>query len=380
MPVSKPTRPNAEIDPKTEAASTLNQFPVFYLKLGRELAAAGKHPEAEACEQKAAALLAELTAESALDPGSIRSLAGLLYASGYAAEATNVYFRLLARQRRQLGDTDPMVGATQFDFAEFLNFDAHDPSAAVEQYLQSLPIRRAKQDAELARTLRNLGDTLLRVGRPREAEPYCRESLEVYRKVHPQDDATTAWVQHLLAQALQAQNKLPEAEALLRQAMKTRLSSAEGFDADLPGVVLRLADVLKSQSKPAEAEALWPDIVRIAERAKDADQAAALYAGALSLLVAGGRPDQVEAIGQKLLAVSPKSPAPFRSSAWSLVTSTNAAAISTKSATVLPIRSCGLLMSLFVTNTQGELSQKLITMTSGSPAAAAEIPVETDVK
>src|SRR4029079_11155576 len=42
-------------------------------------------------------------------------------------------------------------------------------------------------------------------------------------------------------------------------------------------------------------------------------------------------------------------------------------------ATVLPIRSCGLLMSLFVTSVQGEPSQRFRTMTSGSPATAAEI-------
>jgi hypothetical protein len=37
-------------------------------------------------------------------------------------------------------------------------------------------------------------------------------------------------------------------------------------------------------------------------------------------------------------------------------------------------------MSFCVTNTQGELSQKLITMTKGNPATAAEMPVETEVK
>ena len=37
-------------------------------------------------------------------------------------------------------------------------------------------------------------------------------------------------------------------------------------------------------------------------------------------------------------------------------------------------------MSLWVTSTQGEVSQKLMTMTNGSPATAAEIPAETEVK
>jgi len=49
-------------------------------------------------------------------------------------------------------------------------------------------------------------------------------------------------------------------------------------------------------------------------------------------------------------------------------------------ATFLPIRSCGLLISLLVTKTQGEPSQKLRTTTSGSPDTAAEMPVETEGK
>ena len=51
-----------------------------------------------------------------------------------------------------------------------------------------------------------------------------------------------------------------------------------------------------------------------------------------------------------------------------------------ETAMVLPIKSCGLLMSLCVTKTHGEVSEKLMTMTSGRPATAAEMPLETDVK
>ena len=47
---------------------------------------------------------------------------------------------------------------------------------------------------------------------------------------------------------------------------------------------------------------------------------------------------------------------------------------------VLPIKSCGLLMSLCVTKTHGEVSKKPMRMTSGKPATAAEMPLETDVK
>jgi hypothetical protein len=259
--LAKPRAPDNGFDPVNVVARGRAQFPLFYIELGNELSAAGRTLDAGQCQQKASALLTNLVTELAQNPQSARTLAQALHTLGRTAEARALYVNLIAQQRQQLKDTDPVLGTTMFDFAEFLNFDAQDPSAAAEQYLQALPIRRAGPDTDLAWTLRNLGNALLRAGRPKEAEPYCREGLEVYRKVHPQDDATTAWVQHLLAQALRTQGNLPEAEQLLRQALKTYVELAGGSHSDTPGVIGDLTDVLRSEGKLGDIETLFRDEV-----------------------------------------------------------------------------------------------------------------------
>jgi tetratricopeptide (TPR) repeat protein len=195
-------------------------------------------------------------------PPLVRRVSAVLKSQAKSSEAEKLYEETIQVARQALGDSHPALGELLHDFGEFLFFQQGKFEAAAEQYIKSLPIRRAKQDDNLAWTLRNLGYGLLRAARPQEAETYLRESLALYRKLHQQEEIHgTAWSAVWLADALYQQQKLPEAEQVYREALFA-FSKTQGIGGDGYTLVLQsLVRLLKSENKLAEAETLLKDLL-----------------------------------------------------------------------------------------------------------------------
>jgi hypothetical protein len=183
--------------------------------------------------------------EIAPNPAYLRARAQSLHDSGKTAEAQALYVNLLARQRQELGDADPLLATTLCDFGDFLSSDVNDPSAAAEQYLQALPLRRAGPDADLAKTLGSLRDALFRAGRPKEAELYGREAVAMQRKLldnEHQDlghslNSSQSYLglghsQWALARALAGAGRGEQAQAVMREALQTFEEAAHAFPAE----------------------------------------------------------------------------------------------------------------------------------------------------
>ena len=84
---------------------------------------------------------------------------------GNSQDAEKLYENMITLARRNLGDSNVVLGDLHHDFGAFLLYQESKPGAAAEQYLQALPIRRANTNEEqLTWTLRELGDALLGIG------------------------------------------------------------------------------------------------------------------------------------------------------------------------------------------------------------------------
>jgi tetratricopeptide (TPR) repeat protein len=103
--------------------------------------------------------------------------------------------------------------------------------------------------------LGTLGDWLREQGKPGEAEPLYRESLDIYLKVSPGKLDGRQWLAKGLALSLRSQGKLSEVEALYRAEVDAARKSPASHS--LANALGALGDWLRDQGKPAEAEPLY---------------------------------------------------------------------------------------------------------------------------
>jgi len=220
---AKPSRPDDADDPAVAAVAGLAEFPAVYIELGKELAAAGKTAEADQCRLKAGSLILSVETEVANDPHAapavLRSVATALHSLGTDRDVEKLYEQVIALRRQSLGESDPIMGEFHYDFAEFLWHQENRPQAATEQYIDSFPARCTKQDETHALTLRSLGVALFYAGRLQEADPYLREALALYVKIHRTDDLGIT-IFYMVA-ALNQLGKLREAEEVCRETLQT---------------------------------------------------------------------------------------------------------------------------------------------------------------
>src|SRR5262249_14374317 len=149
-------------------------------------------------------------------------------------------------------------------FRSYAGFLEHESSwdAAAKQYINSLPFLRATPDDRLALALRNLGGVLNQASRPTEAEPYVRESLALYRKLHTDEDAVgTGWATGVLSYSLYLQHRWPEAEKSYRETLRIYEKCNITDTDEYADQVRSLLDVLKSENKLADGDALCREIL-----------------------------------------------------------------------------------------------------------------------
>jgi len=190
--------------------------------LSDSLQSQGKQSEAEKASRDALDITLKLIGQDSVKlPSLLRQETQNLAALGKAPDGEKLYTDAIRAARQNKG-SKPFLADLLHDFAQFLDYQENKPSAGVDQYLQELFIRRAYTNDDLHYALRGLGDALLAAGNPKEAEPYLREALAVYRKLHQQDEFyATVWTVENLGDALYQQHRLPEAEQAYREALAT---------------------------------------------------------------------------------------------------------------------------------------------------------------
>jgi len=143
------------------------------------------------------------------------------------------------------------------DYGLFLSGVGRLDSAAAEQLLKALPIRRHRQDQNLFWTLREFGEVLARSWRAKQAEPYLRESLSFYRALHWREDLRcTAQTAKMLATVCYQQGKLPETEKSYRESGVAYTKCNTVASADFTEVLRSLAEVLIVEQNLTEAESV----------------------------------------------------------------------------------------------------------------------------
>jgi eukaryotic-like serine/threonine-protein kinase len=230
--------------------------------LAASLYAQGKQAEAEKASREAMEILLNLSdPDRAKLPPGVRQLAEGLKSHGKSQDAEKLFEAAINLTRQKLGETNLILGELLHAYGDFLE-DENKFEAAVEYQLKALPIRRAHPDNILWWTMHDLGDELVALRRPQEAEAYYRESLALYRKLHPQEDVGgTAWMCLTLGDALYQQHKLSEAEQAYRDALAVYTKCQALGSEDGERAVRSLLDVLKAENKLAEGEALCREIL-----------------------------------------------------------------------------------------------------------------------
>jgi serine/threonine protein kinase/tetratricopeptide (TPR) repeat protein len=193
---------------------------------------------------------------------AVRSLARSLQSRGETEAAVELYKKLIQFEENLAEKPNTYLGTLRHEFGELLLWNLNEPDAAVEQYTKSLPARRINQNDDLAWTLRDLGYALVKSSRGKEAEPFLREALTLYWKLHRQDAPyETAVTRKHLAYALVQQSRLPEAEQAYRDAVTAFLNCRDITNSNFYDTVKSLVGLLESSGKPAETELVLDNVL-----------------------------------------------------------------------------------------------------------------------
>jgi tetratricopeptide (TPR) repeat protein len=219
--------------------------------------------EAENTSRRAKEITTQLNGEiGATLPSLVEGQAQALKDQGRPQEAEKLFDDAVNAAHQKLGETNLILGDLMHEFGRFLLYQEGKPGPAAEQYLRALSIRRASTNDPLTHTLRDLGDALVASGQPKDAEPYLRQAVILYRKLLQREDIeSTAFPLERLGDALYQQNRLPEAEQAYLDALAA-FAKCSAVDSDKYAIVVRsLLDVMKAENKLTERDALCREIL-----------------------------------------------------------------------------------------------------------------------
>ena len=98
-----------------------------------------------------------------------------------------------------------------------------------------------------------LGTSLLKAGKPEDAESLARRCVQVRKRVLPEGDWQVAEARNLLGACLQAQSRFEEAEGLLLQSLDVLRERRGTSDAHTRTANRRLAELYAAWGRPEEA-------------------------------------------------------------------------------------------------------------------------------
>ncbi|MGD2115642.1 MAG: serine/threonine-protein kinase, partial [Acidobacteriota bacterium] len=173
----------------------------------------------------------------------------------------------------------------------------------------ALEIRRADpaaDPAELADSLRSLGELRMEQGDHAGAEALLREALERSEAARGREHALTATVMRDLARAEFFLGGRTEAEALARESLDIRERVLGPRHPDVVDGLNLLATFYKNQGKPEEAEPLFERARTLAEDVlgPEHSQVAAILNNLANLYLYQNRPDRAEPLLERSVAIS----------------------------------------------------------------------------
>ena len=123
----------------------------------------------------------------------------------------------------------------------------------------TLSVSRARlgnRHPAVPRSLAQLGDALMHLGKLEEAERFCREALELHRQQVGSDVLETAGFLSTLGNVLQRERKLDEAENAFQQALTITQSARGETSAEVAGLLDNLALIFQLKGRLGQAEML----------------------------------------------------------------------------------------------------------------------------
>jgi eukaryotic-like serine/threonine-protein kinase len=271
----------------------------------------GKHAEAEKALREALDITLKTMGKDSADlPALLRQESQTLKAFGKAPEAEKLYEDAINTGRIKLEETNLILGELLHDYGEFLYHEGKFEAAA-GYYIQSLPIRRPRQDDNLIWTLRALGGVLVEIGRYKEAEVSFRESLTLDHKLHPQVYSfLTGWTSGKLGEALRQQNKMPEAEQAYREALLAYTKIGAFGGDEYVATVRSLRDVLQAENKATEVVSLYEEVLAARRSAPGGDSSAVATTlfGLANFLKSQNRPEEAAQTYRDALEIMLKPP------------------------------------------------------------------------
>ncbi len=172
-------------------------------------------------------------------------------------------------------------------------------------YRRVLKRKRAlgKDDEELANSLNNLANVLIRRGKLKEAEPLLRQALQIYRKHLGAESPRVATVLVNLAVLLDAREDSRAAIGLVRQALAIRRQHVPESHPNIARTLAVLAFSLLASGRPAElaeAETLYREAVNVylAERGPDHPDTLVLQRNLAATLISRGKLEEAEVMAR----------------------------------------------------------------------------------
>jgi tetratricopeptide (TPR) repeat protein len=258
-----------------------------------------------------------------------KDLAGVLQRQGKYDEA-EIHFRAaLAIARKEMGPDYPDLIVFLSYLAAFLRdrgrpAEARTPAEEAFALCQRLPDLTDPFSRQKAFLL--LTEVLIELGDIAAFETVAAQFLQDSRANFPADDPWLAVSLANLANILRQNGKLAEARPLAEEAVsicRRYPGRIEGWMQERASDALR--QVLTDLGDTVALDALATQLINNAELAGNADQLAAAYAGAIPLLMAGGRQTEAEDLCRKLLALTPQNGNADSTVAWFLATAENPA-------------------------------------------------------
>jgi eukaryotic-like serine/threonine-protein kinase len=194
---------------------------------------------------------------------SLMQVAGTTARRGELDAAQALYGEAIAMQRRLLGDAHPAL-ASSLNSLALLVRNRGDLRTAERLFREALAIDRSAGEERLqtSTTLINLGRTLELAGRPRDAERYYREALDVRRRTLDPDHAYLASSALRLARLLRDQHRWADAEPFYREALDVYLRRPRVGADPVDSIHVELADLYTRMGRPDRAERELAQVVQ----------------------------------------------------------------------------------------------------------------------
>ncbi|ADB19107.1 hypothetical protein Psta_4463 [Pirellula staleyi DSM 6068] len=197
---------------------------------------------------------------------TLSRLAELLRDTSRNRDAAQLYLRAWSIQSDKFGADSPQAHEQQLQIYQFAKYWGVDDESGLAKQCNWMPIlertlialeqAHGRESHEVAVTLMCLGQELIDLKRPAEAEKQIRESLKTILKLFPDDLQRVSVLTSLLASAIEEQKRGAEALDLRREVLEVTRKVYDTLHPQYAVAAAKLAKALETL-EPEEAERLY---------------------------------------------------------------------------------------------------------------------------